>query len=188
MMNWKSKSSLAPSFILAFVLACGANMAWLIMCVICFAVGESWFPNIQPGREGFAALFPSPLLLAWVDFFVTPVTAIREAHATDYFAGLAYYSTSIITTMLFACALSTILAILCFRRHLRYSDRNAVAWALFVFVLGIPGFIGYLLHRRWPIVVRCQHCGVETPRDRDTCLTCSTPFPPPAMKGIEVFA
>jgi hypothetical protein len=73
-------------------------------------------------------------------------------------------------------------------RHRRYAHHGAIAWAIFVLITGVPGFIGYLLHRRWPVVVRCEHCGAQTPRDRDTCLNCGTAFPPPAPKGIEVFA
>ena len=55
-MNAKS-NSLSSSLVLALVLACGANMAWFMTCMIVFAVSEPWFPNSNPGHAGFASCF-----------------------------------------------------------------------------------------------------------------------------------
>jgi hypothetical protein len=156
--------------------------------MIIYAISEPWLPNINPGRAGFAVVLPSPLFLAWIEFFMGPMEDIRIRRASDYFEALRFNWPTNAITMLIAFALSTVLAIVCYRRQRRYSDHDALAWTLFLFLLGAPGLIGCLLHRRWPVVVRCQHCGAETPRDRDACLTCGTAFPPPALKGIEVFA
>jgi hypothetical protein len=90
--------------------------------------------------------------------------------------------------ILAVCALSAALAVLCYRHHARYADRGGAAWALFVLVTGVPGAIGYWLHRRWPTTERCAHCGATTPRDRDACLACASEFAAPAATGIEVFA
>jgi hypothetical protein len=49
----------------------------------------------------------------------------------------------------------------------RAGQARGPAWLAFVFLLGIPGLVGYLFHRRWPIV---------------------RPLPPPQRTGIEVFA
>jgi hypothetical protein len=83
---------------------------------------------------------------------------------------------------------SAILAALCYRHHRRYTDRGGAAWALFVLVMGVPGAVGYWLHRQWPATERCDHCGAVVPRDRDGCLACAAEFPAPALKGIEVLA
>ena len=37
-------------------------------------------------------------------------------------------------------------------------------------------------------IEECPACHQGAPRDRDTCLDCGAMFPPPALKGIEVFA
>jgi hypothetical protein len=187
-MNSKSENSSLTRLLLSFVLACGANMAWLISCMIIYAISEPWLPNISLGRAGFAIVLPSPLFLAWIEFFMGPMEELRTRRASDYFDALRYDWPTNAIAMFIAFALSTVLAIVCYRRQRRYSDHDSLAWALFVFLLGAPGFIGYLLHRRWPVAVRCTHCGQETPRDRDACLKCNAPFPPPAMKGIEAFA
>jgi hypothetical protein len=41
---------------------------------------------------------------------------------------------------------------------------------------------------RWPATECCVNCRKISPRDRDACLHCGTEFPPPALKGIEIFA
>ena len=55
-------------------------------------------------------------------------------------------------------------------------------------LFGLPAYFGYLAHRRWPARLPCPHCGRPVPRDRPACFACGHDFPPPALKGIEVFA
>jgi hypothetical protein len=52
----------------------------------------------------------------------------------------------------------------------------------------LAALVGYLFHRRWPVMDACPACGRPVPRDRDSCAACGAEFPPPALKGIEVFA
>jgi hypothetical protein len=52
-------------------------------------------------------------------------------------------------------------------RQRRAGQPRSAAWLVFVFLLGFPGLVGYLLHRRWPV---------------------ARAVPPPARTGIEVFA
>lgn len=49
----------------------------------------------------------------------------------------------------------------------RYRLPRSYGWMAFVFLLGLPGFVGYLLHRRWPVRKLA---------------------PPPVPTGLEVFA
>jgi len=54
-------------------------------------------------------------------------------------------------------------------------DRRLV---VFVLLLGVPGFLGYLAHRVWPARLPCPHCGRPVPRDRPACFACGHDFPP----------
>ncbi|HVU90454.1 MAG TPA: hypothetical protein VHD36_24225 [Pirellulales bacterium] len=86
------------------------------------------------------------------------------------------------------CLISAALAVLAFRRQRRYEPRTAPAWAVFVFLLGPAGLLGYLAHRRWPALDDCAACGARVPRNRENCRSCQAEFPAPALLGGEVFA
>jgi len=77
---------------------------------------------------------------------------------------------------------------LCYRRQRRFALPWTAAWVALVFLGGVPGLVGYLVHRRWPPLEACGACGELVPRDRGQCAHCGADFPPPAPKGIEVFA
>ena len=89
-----------------------------------------------------------------------------------------------------ALALAIVLAALAWRRARAFGlpGRERAAWAGFVLALGLPAFVGFLLHRRWPPREPCPHCRKPAARDRETCQECGTPFPAPAPSGIEIFA
>lgn len=82
---------------------------------------------------------------------------------------------------------SAALAWLAYRRQMRYALPGAGIWAAFVFLLGLPGWLAYRWHRRWPVLEPCAACQRPAPRDRDTCAACGQLFPPPALVGTEVF-
>jgi hypothetical protein len=86
--------------------------------------------------------------------------------------------------------LSAGLAVLCYRRQVRFaaSRGERVAWPLFVLAMGLPGWVGYRFGRSWPVLEPCPACGTAAPRDRGECAGCDAEFPPPALKGTEVFA
>jgi hypothetical protein len=65
---------------------------------------------------------------------------------------------------------------------------HATGWAAFVFLFGVPGWIAYRVHRTWPVFEECPACRQAAPRDRTECTECGADFPPPVLKGIEVFA
>ena len=77
---------------------------------------------------------------------------------------------------------------LCRRHAARMGNSPSISWMVFVFLFGIPGFLGYLWHRRWPIRLECPACGTDAPRDRENCARCGTLFPAPAPNGLEIFA
>jgi hypothetical protein len=108
----------------------------------------------------------------------TPAEALGRA-LTEYCPALA-----IAHTIAFA------LAVICYRRQVRYgaSRTERIVWPLFVLLFGLPGWIGYRFGRSWPVLEACPDCGVAVPRDRECCLRCTNDFPRPALKGTEVFA
>jgi hypothetical protein len=92
--------------------------------------------------------------------------------------------------MIIAQLLAAGLAILCYRRQVRYrgSRSERIVWPLFVLALGLPGWVAYRFCRTWPVLETCSACGVGVPRDRGECAHCEADFPAPALKGTEVFA
>jgi hypothetical protein len=86
------------------------------------------------------------------------------------------------------CAISGVLACLAARRQRVYGQRDVSSWAVFVLVFGLPGFVAYRVHRRWPVRAACPWCNRLAPRDRETCVHCGKEFPRPEPKGSEVVA
>ena len=86
--------------------------------------------------------------------------------------------------------LALVLSIVCYRHEARLATPLAqrVAWAVFVFVFGLPGLVGYWTHRKWPLRAACPQCGKVVPRDREFCVSCRQEFPLPERRGIEIFA
>jgi hypothetical protein len=87
-------------------------------------------------------------------------------------------------------SLSAVLAAITWRRGRAcgLSRRERAMWAVFVLLFGVPACVGFLLHRGWPVREPCPHCHARSPRDRDACAECGTPFPAPVLKGTEIFA
>ena len=87
-------------------------------------------------------------------------------------------------------ALGLLLAVAAWRRARAFGlpGREQAAWAVFVFLFGIPGYVGYRLHRRWPLRAECPNCHARAPRDREACARCEAVFPVEPLRGIEVFA
>ena len=69
--------------------------------------------------------------------------------------------------------LSTLLGVFVFRME-RRAGRSGLAWAVFVFLMGIPGLFGYWFHRNWPDKVKCSECYSEQAHRRQHCISCKT--------------
>ncbi len=144
-----------------------------------------------PGEiENWAAVAvaPLPLPLALVSF----TTIVTRATNNPAGPGVREPLKDLVATFglpyLALLAVSSVFAVYAYRRQRVYDPTSATAWAVFVFLFGPPGIIGYLLHRRWPPRAACAHCGKWVPCDRMRCTVCREEFSAPALKGIEVFA
>src|SRR5262245_10066375 len=177
---------------LAAILALGVSAAWVVACGLVYVVSQPWLPDVVHGETATASslslVYPAIPLFGFVYFLNAPAFSAKNRVDTDFITELYSSLPHFLPALLAIGVVSAALATWCYKRHRRYSEHGAAAWAGFVFVMGPPGLIGYLLHRHWPMIERCQNCGKDSPRDRDACLHCGTEFPTPAMKGIEIFA
>jgi hypothetical protein len=85
-------------------------------------------------------------------------------------------------------AFSITSAVAAYRRQRRFGLPGAIGWAILSFIFGLPGWIAYRWHRTWPVLDECPSCDQPAPRDREACTECGAAFPPPELKGLEVFA
>jgi hypothetical protein len=112
----------------------------------------------------------------------------RTGQAATYAEGLAMACREAIPAGIALALVSAVLAVLTYRRQRKYGLPWAAVWAAFVFLGGIPGFLGFRFHRRWAAREGCPACAQVVPRDRESCAHCGTEFPRPAPRGTEVFA
>jgi hypothetical protein len=90
---------------------------------------------------------------------------------------------------LYVVSLSLALAAttLLWARSVYFSWPRAVAWAAFVFLFNVAGFITFRLAADWPRMAACPRCGRSRPIDEDLCPHCGAAWPEPQMEGTEVF-
>ena len=129
---------------------------------------------------------PSPGTLAGV-LFCYP-WGVANSETLGYGAALGKALGMLWPVLVLLWIVSGGLAVLCYRRHRRYGLEWTWVWVGFVFLFGVPAYLGYLAHRTWSARLPCPNCGELAPRDREACLACHEKFPAPALKGTEVFA
>ena len=144
-------------------------------------------PPAKPGDWVLLTVVPIPLLVT----AMTPLDAysdVQRGVAPDMtsamFETIGQFGLPYLVLVLVSLALAAWVV----RRHRNYEPHRAVAWASFVFFLGPLGLVAYLIHRPWPARKVCEHCGRTVPANRTQCLACASAFPPPELRGIEVFA
>jgi hypothetical protein len=143
--------------------------------------------NNASGAWGAICILPVPSLLAG-GAIVGTALGERDPQRPDFATAFGHFVADTWLPFLVLLAVSGGLAWVTYRRQRALAGQGAIAWAIFVLLLGLPAFVGYWTHRRWPARARCEHCGAVVPRDRGACLACAAEFPPPALKGIELFA
>ena len=136
----------------------------------------------------FALIVPSPLLLAFMATVGAPLGDLETGVAPNYSTALAHSLAVFWPVLLVVTLLAAALAWYCCRWQRRYCQSSSIVWFVFILLLGVPGLVGYLFHRRWPVLEKCPACGHVVPRDRETCAKCGAAFPSPEPEGCEVFA
>lgn len=112
------------------------------------------------------AAVPATLWSAGAAFGVLPFVS-AQMDEVPYSEALAQWAGELWWVVLPVMAFCAWLSWLTFQLQRRHGDHDAWFWAGFVFLFGLPGYIGYRLHRSWP------H---------------NEPLPAPAPTGLEVFA
>jgi hypothetical protein len=155
---------------------------------------------VDPRREAWtlATVFPMPLPLAIGSYIIKPysnqwtnyklASLTGDAEQLDFRTALAQSVRHSWLPFLLVCLLSAAAAAICYRHQRRVGGGHPIAWALFVFLTGLPGLAGYWLHCVWPPRERCVQCGASAPADRAQCLSCAAEFPQPALVGSEILA
>jgi hypothetical protein len=138
----------------------------------------------------FGVEVPVPVVVLGSVALQRPKELLEHGMAATYGEALQQALGEYRPAIAIALVISIALALLCYRRQLRYGARGVerVAWPLFVLVLGLPGWIGYRFGRSWPVLDHCPTCRAAVPRDRPECFRCAADFPGPVLKGTEVFA
>ena len=135
-------------------------------------------------------LLGSPAALAGTLLATRSLEFERLAIAPTWRAGAAMalreYAGYLAATVIAGLAL----AIACYRRQARYAVAGPARWLwpLFVFLFGLPGWIGYRYRCQWPVLEPCPACHKLAPRNDNSCVRCGQAFPAPALLGTEIFA
>jgi hypothetical protein len=149
--------------------------------------GEAPFrPALLACGLAFALVGAVPFAVAI--FFIVPLLLLFFGISNSFAESFAMMSVAGWPALVGLGLLGIGLAVVSYRRQRRLGLEGAALWAVFVALLGVPGWIGYQLHRRWPLTERCTHCGVVAQCDREACFSCHADFALPASKGIEIFA
>lgn len=135
-----------------------------------------------------AAVVPQTFFMTLMSDVALPYLAVEQGLQTDFATAVAQSLADGWMAMLAVCLLSAALACLAYRRQTRFALPGPVAWAFFVFLFGLPGWLAYRWHRRWPVLEACGECRQPAPRDRETCAACGRIFAAPPPVGTEIFA
>jgi len=130
------------------------------------------------------AIVPVPAVMTPVGILTVARQLADAEEAPDFASALAPATSEIWPVLLAVNLLGAAAAVWCYRRERQFG--TARVWVVFVYLFGVPGIAGYLLHRRWPVRRPCPKCQQSVPRDREFCFSCNEPFPAPARKGTEV--
>jgi hypothetical protein len=139
------------------------------------------------GLVGF--LMPTPVAADVAVVGYRPWRLVDDGLASSYPVGLTQTLDEFWPALAIAHLIAVALAIGVYRRQRHYGadGTSRLAWSLFVLAGGLPGWIGYLYYRSWPVLKSCPACEAMVPQDRTSCMNCDADFPLPALKGTEIF-
>lgn len=137
---------------------------------------------------GIGVMAPVPVVWTVASFVAMPLAYAYSGEVPGYSAGLARSLWESWPGLLISLAIAGVAGWWCVKLQHRYAAQWTRTWVVFIGVFGLPAFLGYLLHRCWPVRVECPACSHLAPRDRLACSACDADFPEPVAEGIEVFA
>jgi hypothetical protein len=148
-----------------------------------------WRPPTPRTRAwGASALVPVPIV--WLIGLVlgAPLYLVQINFSENFGVGFAYVVGVAWLPLILVLILALVATWLTLRLQTKYSRRGTAAWAAFVFLFGLAGFLAYLIEQRRAKLEACGQCGEIVPRDREACAACDVEFVPPARVGTEIFA
>ena len=122
---------------------------------------------------GAGVVLPEPLPLAVFHLTLLPL-AFRDADDTSWSEKVGAGFAFVPLAMPIALVSGLLGAVLCYRRQKKFEAPHTGIWVAFVFLFGLPGFLGWRLHRSWP--------PLEVARLTDADIKTAEP------NGLEVFA
>jgi hypothetical protein len=133
-----------------------------------------------------ATALPAPVILAALE----PAVVMQEPRWRSYVSAVGVVLREWWPPLVATAGLSALLAWVTSRwsRHFGHAPRERAAWTALVLLFGLPAFVGFWLHRRWPVRMPCPACRELAPRDRTLCAECGAEFPEPSLQGVEIFA
>jgi len=148
---------------------------------------NAWSMSLESLSLIVAFAVPMPVgpigtALAW------PLTPDYETLAPTYHDAVLEEIPEVAPAFLVAAVWTALAIWFYYRRTARYGERRRAAWLAVIGLLGLSGYFGYVLRRRWPAQLTCPSCGQLAPRDRDDCALCGRLFPSPEPNGREIFA
>jgi hypothetical protein len=148
------------------------------------------YPEESPHATAwaFGALVPVPILYSVGALIGAPLNMVQNYAAPTFAAGVAKSFSVVWIPLACVLALAAVLTWLTIRLQRKYRRPWTGVWATFVFLLGLPGFLAYLVECRRTKLEACPQCGAVVPRDRETCAACEKEFRAPAPVGTEIFA
>jgi hypothetical protein len=138
----------------------------------------------QPAATVFRWSLPVPIVLPLIE----PLMIILIDQENSFASAARSLFRNSCRSLLAIQVLSSLLAAAAWRRARAFAlpPSEQFVWFAFVLLIGVPGYVAYRLHRRWPLLQDCPHCRSRVPWDRPVCARCGKPFPSAAVKGIEI--
>ncbi len=137
---------------------------------------------------GVSTLIPVPVVWLVGVVLGAPLYLLQINYLTDFASAVSFVAGIAWPPLVVVLLIAVALVWLTLRLQRKYRRCGDVAWAGFVFLFGVPGFLAYLVEQRRAKLEACRQCGEIVPRDRETCAACEAEFAPPSRVGTEIFA
>jgi hypothetical protein len=143
-----------------------------------------------PRSRAWGASSLVPVSFVWILGVAlgAPLYLLQINYMPDFASSVSFVARVSWPPLVLVVTIAIVLTWLTLRLQGKYRRTASGAWATFVFLFGVPGFLAYLVEHRRSKLESCQQCGQIVPRDREACAACDTEFAPPPRVGTEIFA